>query len=113
MKALPMVGGVLVWFLCSPLAATASPKQPPMNNFNFAFYTCADGSAFQVTYDSTTPTKATLTTNNNNRQYVLTRTSSAAGLQFAKGPVSFQPNGRTALIQGTKTPLKGCKLKSG
>lgn len=83
-----------------------------MNNFNFAFYTCADGGAFQVSYDSTTPTTATVTTSHNNKQYVLTRTSAGAGVRFAKGAVKFQPSGRTALIQGTRAPLTGCKLKA-
>jgi hypothetical protein len=110
MKALPMVGGVLVWCLCLPPAAAAAPKQPPMNDFNFAFYTC-DGAAFQVAYDSNTPTTATLTTSRDNQRYVLTRTSSGE-LQFAKAGVKFQPSGRSAVVQGTKGPLKDCKLKS-
>lgn len=110
MKALTMVSSVLVWCLYAPLTATASPKQPPMNNFNFAFYTCDGGDAFQVAYDSDTPKTATLTTNTNSRPYVLTRTSDEA-MRFAKGAIRFEPNGRTAVIEGAKAPLKGCKLK--
>ncbi|HSV04740.1 MAG TPA: hypothetical protein VLI41_16205 [Phenylobacterium sp.] len=112
MKALPMIGGVLVWSLWSSAAMSEAPKQPPMNNFNFAFYTCAQGGAFQVDYDSATPKEATLTTSNNNTRYVLTRGSGDEGVQFSKGAVTLRTSGRTALVEGTKIPFKDCKLKS-
>lgn len=36
-----------------PMAEPA--LQPPMNEFDYAFYECANGVAFQMTYDSDTP----------------------------------------------------------
>ena len=112
MKVLPMVGGALVWALLSSPAVSQAAKQPPMNDFNSAFYTCESGGAFAVAYDSATPTQVTLTTSNNNKQYTLPRSASEDQLQFGKGAVKFRLVGQTAVVDGTKLALKNCKLKS-
>lgn len=111
MKALTMVGGVLVLSLLSSPAISKAVDQPPMNDFNSAFYTCASGGAFEVSYDSATPSHATLTTSHNNTRYVLTRASAGPAIQFAKGAVRFRTTGQTALVQGTRVPLRDCRLK--
>jgi membrane-bound inhibitor of C-type lysozyme len=110
-KALPMIGSVLAWGLISAQASVASPQQPPMNNFDFAFYTCAEGGAFQISYDSDTPTKATLTTSLNNTQYELVRAPVDQGVQFSKGAVKFWTDGKTVVVDGTKARFKDCKRK--
>lgn len=111
-KALPVVGGVLALTLIWAQASAASPKQPPMNNFDFAYYTCADGGAFQMSYDSSTPKTATLTTSNNNRRYELERTPVDQGAQFAKGPIKFWTDGKSVVVDGTQVAFRKCKLTS-
>lgn len=112
MKALPMVGGALGWCLISTFVIAAASMQPPMNNLNFAFYNCANGGAFQISYDSDTPTTATMTSNDQNKQYVLTRTPSANGVQFSNGAAKFWTNGKTVVVEGTRQPLNDCKMKA-
>lgn len=112
MKALPMVGSVLAWGLISAQASADPQKQPPMNDFDFAFYTCAGGDAFQVSYDSDTPSKATLATNNNNKRYELARKQVDQGVEFSKGGVKFWTDGKTVVFQGTPAQYRDCKLKS-
>lgn len=93
-------------------AASGAPKmQPPMNNFDFAFYTC-EGGAFQITYDSDTPTSATMTTSDNNKQYVLARKPTDDGVQFASGAARFWTDGRKVVVEGTRAHLENCKRKS-
>jgi membrane-bound inhibitor of C-type lysozyme len=84
-----------------------------MNNFNSAFYECANGGAFLISYDSDTPTTATMTTNDQNKQYVLTRTPASDGVQFTNGPAKFWTNGKTVVVEGASQPLKDCKMKTG
>ena len=95
-------------------AAAATPKamQPPMNSFDFAFYTCDGAGAFQVSYDSETPKTATLTINENNKQYVLNRQPSANGVQFASGPAKFWTDGHTVVVEGAAAPLRNCRRKA-
>jgi membrane-bound inhibitor of C-type lysozyme len=95
----------------SAAAAASGPMQPPMNNFDFAFYTC-DGGAFQIAYDSTAPKSATLTTNDDNKQYVLARQPVANGVQFASGAAKFWTNGQKVVVDGTAPPLRDCRMKS-
>ena len=113
MKALTMVGGALGGCLVAASAAGAPSMQPPMNNFNSAFYDCASGGAFLIAYDSDTPTTATMTTSDSNKQYVLTRKPAPDGVQFTNGPARFWTDGKTVVVEGTSQPLKGCKMKSG
>jgi membrane-bound inhibitor of C-type lysozyme len=90
------------------MAAAPAPMQPPMNNFDFAFYTCDNG-AFQISYDSETPTAATMTTSDNNRQYELTRKPPGDGVQFSNGAARFWTDGRKVVVEGTKDRLENCK----
>lgn len=92
-------------------AAAAAPMQPPMNGFDFAFYTCDDGRAFQISYDSDTPTSATMTTSDNNRQYALTRTHAPEGVQFSNGAARFWTDGRKVVVEGTANRLENCRRK--
>ena len=92
--------------------AFAKPAQPPMNSFNFAFYTCDNGNAFQISYDSDTPSQATLTTSNNNKQYQLKRTDVSNGIQFSNQDVRFWTDGKDTVITGTGIPLNNCKMKT-
>ena len=103
MMALALVPG------CMAVSAMAAGMQPPMNNFNFAFYTCDDQGAFQVTYDSETPRVATLTTNDNNKQYVLNRRPVADGAQFSSSAARFWTDGRKVVVEGTAKRLENCK----
>lgn len=111
MKGSSMVGGVLGWWLISASAVAESSLQPPMNDFNSAFYNCANGAAFSISYDSDTPTTATMTTNDQNRAYTLKRTQVANGVQFSNGAAKFWTDGRSVLVEGTRQPLKDCKMK--
>ena len=96
-------------------AAPAAPAgmQPPMNDFDSAFYNCADGWAFQMSYDSEKPTSATMTTNADGKSFTLTRSADAAGggVAFAGGPIKFWTDGRAVRVEGTAQPLKNCTLK--
>jgi membrane-bound inhibitor of C-type lysozyme len=113
MNTLPFVPAVLAAGSIATIAIAAPPRmQPPMNQFDFAFYTCDGAGAFQVTYDSDTPTVATLTTNDKNKQYVLTRRRTAGGAQFSNGAASFWTDGRKVVVDGTATPLQNCKMKA-
>jgi len=93
-------------------AMAAAPMRPPMNDFNFAFYTCDGQGAFQITYDSDAPKVATMTTNDNNKQYVLTRRRVAEGAQFSDGAARFWTDGRKVVVEGTATRLENCKRKA-
>jgi membrane-bound inhibitor of C-type lysozyme len=92
--------------------AAARSMQPPMNDFDFAFYTCDGAGAFQVSYDSETPKTATLTTNENNKRYVLNRQPSADGVQFAGGAAKFWTDGRKVVVEGAARPLQNCRRKA-
>lgn len=95
----------------SPVVATAAAQiQPPMNSLDFAFYEC-DGAALQVMYDGDAPTHATLVTSDN-RKYALARAASASGVQFAGGGVKFWTDRKSIAVEGTRIPIRGCKLKA-
>jgi membrane-bound inhibitor of C-type lysozyme len=111
MKTSLGAGAVLGACLIPTILHADTTSQPPMNSFNFAFYNCADGAAFQISYDSDTPTAATMTTNDNNRQYELKRTADSNGVQFSNGAVKFWTDGKTVVVQGTRAPLKNCRMK--
>ena len=110
MTALPVIP-VCLAMSCGAIAAPAAkPMQPPMNSFDFAFYTCDDGKAFQVSYDSDTPTVATI--NTSNKQYVLNRQPADDGAKFTKGAARFWTDGRKVEIEGTATRLQNCRRKA-
>ena len=91
-------------------APSPAPMQPPMNTFDYAYYDCAAG-AFEIDYDSDTPTQATMITSNHNQKYALTRSASATGVEFAGRGVKFWTDGKKVLVQGTSIPLANCRLK--
>ena len=99
--------------VCGPRPGMAAPPklQPPMNQFDFAFYVC-EGKAFQISYDSDTPKSATLTTSDNNKQYDLTRKAVPDGVEFASGPVRFWTDGKKVVVEGTASPMQDCKMKA-
>jgi membrane-bound inhibitor of C-type lysozyme len=111
MRVAPLIvvfsGGLL-----AAVAASADPAQPPMGQFDGAYYTCDQGQAFQISYDSRKAKKATLTTSNNNHRYKLDRVNGAAGPRFSNGSVNISVVGEGAQVQGTVIPLTGCKLKN-
>jgi len=91
--------------------AAAAPMQPPMNNFNYAFYTCDDGGSFLMTYDDNPPKSATMTTNNDNKNYALKRQPVASGVQFSGDGAKFWTDGKSVTVDGTVKPFRNCKLK--
>jgi membrane-bound inhibitor of C-type lysozyme len=127
MKVLSVVAAVLAACVISPAALADTPPatnapappaapagmQPPMNDFDSAFYNCADGWAFQMSYDSETPTSATMTTNANGKTYTLKRSAdtSGGGVTFADGPTKFWTDGRSVRVEGTAQPMRDCHLK--
>ncbi|HEY3950138.1 MliC family protein [Phenylobacterium sp.] len=97
--------------LAADATTGATPQQPPMNSFNDAYYVCT-GTAFAVSYDSDTPTKAKITTSNGNKEFDLKRTPSPTGVAFAEGAVKFWTDGKTVTVAGTPSKFQGCKLKA-
>ena len=83
------------------LPQAAAATEPPMSDFNSAFYTCDEGAAFSVTYDGKRPKTAELTTSNNNKHYALKRTSAKDAPTFAGNGVTFTVRGDTAEVTGT------------
>ncbi|WP_293371882.1 MliC family protein [Phenylobacterium sp.] len=82
-----------------------------MNSFNEAYYTCDNGAAFAVSYDSSQPTNVTMTTSNDNNRHLLKRTPVTTGAEFASGGIKFWTDGQTVVVDGTQTPFRDCKLK--
>ena len=89
MKTLVRVGVALGACLAAAPALAASSGQPPMDNFNNAFYTCDNNGAFLISYDSNKPQTATMTTSDNQTRYMLKRVPVAMGVQFSAGAVTF------------------------
>jgi membrane-bound inhibitor of C-type lysozyme len=94
-------------------APAVAATQPPMNNFNEAYYTCDAGGAFLISYDSNKPKAATMTTSNNSKHYKLKRTSVADGVQFSNEKVKFWTDGKAVTVEGTEIPLQNCTTKVG
>jgi membrane-bound inhibitor of C-type lysozyme len=113
MRIRPMVGVAIVMGVFSAPCVAAPSPQPPMNDFNQAFYICQNNSAFIVSYDSTEPETATLTTSNNNRSFALKRTPATTGVQFSGDVVKFWTDGKTVQLEGTAGHYQDCKIKSG
>ena len=91
-------------------AQSDAPMQPPMNSLQFAFYNCAAG-AFEIEYDSDTPTQATMITSDHNRRYELKRVTSASGVEFSGSGVKFWTDGKKVSVEGAKPLLEHCKRK--
>jgi membrane-bound inhibitor of C-type lysozyme len=109
---LAVAAGWLSSAAASAAPAPAASTQPPMGQFLGAYYTCDQGQAFEISYDSATPKGATVTTSNNDARYMLKRVAGAAGPQFSNGPVSISVTGNDARVQGTAIKLTDCKLKN-
>jgi membrane-bound inhibitor of C-type lysozyme len=109
-----LVGGVVATGLAAAGSMAAPSMQPPMNDFNQAFYICQNNTAFIVSYDSTTPETATLTTSSNNKTYSLKRDQvAAAGVRFSGDAIKLWTDGKTVQLEGTATHFEDCKLKHG
>jgi membrane-bound inhibitor of C-type lysozyme len=112
MKTLLIIGAALAAAAGTGLATAGPLVQPPMNNFQGAFYNCDNGAAFQMSYDSNQPTKATMTTSDDNRQHLLNRTPVSTGVEFSGRRVKFWTDGQTVVVDGTTITFQNCKLKS-
>ena len=108
MRSLPLAVALSATGL---IAGPAMAAQPPMNNFNEAFYAC-DGGAFLMSYDSNRPDTATMTTSNNNKQYMLKRAPVAQGFQFTGAGVKFWTDGEKVTVEGTEQTYANCKMKA-
>lgn len=113
MKVLPVIGVALAACVISGPAASAPSMQPPMNTFDEAFYACDNGGAFLISYDSSEPANATMTTSNNNKQYALKRTQADNGVQFVGDTVKFWTDGKAVVVDGADEHLLHCKMKAG
>ena len=113
MRIRPTVGAAIAMGAFAASSIAAPSMQPPMNDFNQAFYICQNNTAFIVSYDSTAPETATLTTSNNNKSYALKRTTAPTGVQFSGDAVKLWTDGKTVELEGTATHYQGCKIKSG
>ena len=96
----------------APPALADAPMQPPMNSLQFAFYNC-DAGAFEIDYDSDTPTQATIVTSDHNRRYDLKRVSTDHGVEFSSGGVKFWTDGKKVTVDGVSIRLENCKRKGG
>ena len=114
MNALRMVcAAVSLALIAAPARAQpAATAQPPMNDFTQAFYRCDGGLAFMMSYDSEQPTTADMTTNDDGKHYALKRTTSPSGVQFAGGGARFWTDGKTVVVEGTRSAFKNCKIKT-
>jgi membrane-bound inhibitor of C-type lysozyme len=95
-----------------PALAQPAPLQPPMNDFDQAFYRCDGGEAFMMTYDSDKPASAEMVTNSDNRHYQLKRSDSKAGVEFSGGGAKFWTDGKSATAESSKGSFKNCKTKA-
>ena len=120
MNALPKGLGVAVFAIgalglaAGPALAADPPAEPapPMNDFYQAFYHCDGGGAFSINYDSDQPAKAEMTMNDGSKPYELKRAAaSASGFEFTAGAAKFWTDGKTVVVEGTKTAFKNCKIK--
>jgi hypothetical protein len=108
------VGAVFAAGLAMSPATATTTGQPPMNDFDEAFYNCDDGVSFMLTYDDNPATKASMTTNTGGgRKYQLTRGATDTGAQFEGEGVRFWTDGKTVRVEGTAKPFRNCKLKAG
>ena len=112
MTALPMAraAAVLLALAAGPALAQPAPLQPPMNDFDQAFYRCDGGEAFMMTYDADQPTAAEMVTNSDQRHYKLKRSDSKGGVEFSGAGVRFWTDGKTVAGETPKAAFKNCKI---
>lgn len=113
MKTLPFVATCLVAGLIAGPSLATPGTQPPMNDFNFAFYICDGGASFMMAYDANPPTSASMTTNDDNRTHQLKRVPDDTGARFEGEGVTFWTDGKIVRVQGAQKPYPNCKLKAG
>jgi membrane-bound inhibitor of C-type lysozyme len=89
-----------------------APMQPPMNDFDQAFYRCDGGEAFMMTYDDEHPTQAEMVTNSDQRHYKLKRAEAKSGVEFSGGGAKFWTDGKTVSGETPKAAFKNCKIKT-
>ena len=102
----------LIGLSASTPAFAASPAQPPMDQFHSAFYRCDAGGAFSMSYNAAKPSKASMTTSNDNHRYELKRAKVSEGVQFTDGKVVFWTDGKMVRVDGTIIPLSNCSTKA-
>jgi len=110
MNALPIAGAALAAALDAATTMAAPEMQPPMNDFDEAYYLCDNG-AFLISYDASPPTSATMTTSSNNKRFELKRETATKGVQFSGGPVKFWTDGKTVIVDGAQTTFRNCKIR--
>jgi membrane-bound inhibitor of C-type lysozyme len=107
------LGAALAFSLAAGSAVAQATLQPPMNDFNQAYYRCDGGAAFMMTYESDQPATAEMAANDDNKHHELKRSPSPAGVQFTGGGVKFWTDGKTVVVEGTKSSFKNCRTKPG
>lgn len=113
MKSFALLYLGLALGLTASAALAAPPKQPPMNDFNQAFYKCEGADAFMMSYDSEDPQSATLAGNHDGKRHQLKRAPSETGVQFSGDHVTFWTDGKTVRVDGATAPFKNCRMKAG
>jgi len=112
MTALPIACATAVFLALAagPALAQPAPMQPPMNDFDQAFYRCDGGEAFMMTYDADQPTAAEMVTNSDQRRYKLKRGEPKTGVEFSGGGARFWTDGKTVAGETPKAAFKNCKI---
>jgi len=112
MTALPIACATAVFLALAagPALAQPAPMQPPMNDFDQAFYRCDGGEAFMMTYDADQPTAAEMVTNSDQRHYKLKRGEPKSGVEFSGGGARFWTDGKTVAGETPKAAFKNCKI---
>ncbi len=112
MRGLSAFGAGLALMMTAAPALSAPQAQPPMNSFDQAFYSCAGGASFMMTYDSAQPATAKMRTSDNNKLYELKRTPVSTGIQFTGGAAKFWTDGQKVTVDGTQVPFRNCKRRA-
>jgi membrane-bound inhibitor of C-type lysozyme len=112
MNTLRALGAIFTLSLMATPTRADQAAQPPMNDFNQAFYICGNNTAFIVSYDNNPPQAATLTTSNNNKTYQLKRADSGSGVTFTNAVVTFWTDGVSVKLRGTSAAYENCKIKA-
>jgi membrane-bound inhibitor of C-type lysozyme len=97
--------------MCGVGGVARADTKPPMNDFNEAFYVCEGDHNFLISYDSDTPTAATMTTNGQ-KTYALKRSETANGVTFTGDGAKFWTDGKTTTVEGTAVRFQDCKRKT-
>jgi membrane-bound inhibitor of C-type lysozyme len=113
MRAIPIVCAAFALCLTAAPTLADTPMQPPMTEFNQAFYTCEGGGAFMMSYDSEQPTTAEMTNNADGKHHQLKRTQAASGVEFKGAAMRFWTDGKTVVVEGASAPFKNCRKKPG